>query len=261
MKEFLEVCLDTTKAAGKLLMDRWGRVSVQMKGPADLVTDADFASQELVRQRILDHFPDHLVLGEEEDSGAVSTGQSGYRWIVDPLDGTTNYVHHVPHFSVSLALEHRGKLQVGAVYNPVANECFSAVVGEGAFLNGRPIRTSGVTSLSDALAAIGFPAVVRPESPDLRLFLAGLERCQAIRRTGSAALNLCYLAAGRFDVSWSFCTRIWDVAAGILIVGEAGGTVTSVRGDDFRLDDPYYLAAATPGLYAELRDMAARAGL
>ncbi|NLX94605.1 MAG: inositol monophosphatase [Rhodopirellula sp.] len=262
MSEFLDVCQDVVKAAGQVLMDRLGRVNVRAKGRADLVTEADFASQELIRRTILAAFPNHDVLGEEDDGVTEATPRhSDYRWIVDPLDGTTNYVHQVPHFGVSVALEYRGELLVGAVYNPATDECFSAAAGEGAFFNGKPMRTSQVVGLADALAAVGFPNVVTQQSPDLRLFLAALDSCQAIRRSGSAALNLCYVAAGRFDVAWSFCTKVWDVAAGILIVREAGGIVTSTHGDDFRLDEPYYFAAATPDLYAELQALAARAGL
>lgn len=262
MSDFLDVCQRGAREAGALLLERMGRVEVQSKGRADLVTEADFASQELIRQVVLNAFPDHVLLGEEDLPGAsAEAGEAAYRWIVDPLDGTTNYVHQVPHFAVSLALEHLGEVIVGAVYNPAADECFTAERGRGAWLNGRPIRTSQVATLSEALAAVGFPAVVTRESPDLRMFLAALEVCQAIRRTGSAALNLCYLANGRFDAAWSYCTKIWDVAAGILIVREAGGAVTSPEGEAFDLARAHYLAAANPQLHSELSELARRAGL
>ncbi|NUQ61402.1 MAG: inositol monophosphatase [Pirellulales bacterium] len=260
--QYLKVCREAVSEAGEVLMDRLGQVRVQAKGRADLVTEADFAAQEVVRQKLFAAFPEHTVLGEEDPPEANERyPRSDYRWILDPLDGTTNYVHQVPHFSVSLALEHRGELLVGAVYNPAAGEFFTAAAGEGAFLNDRPIRTSRVISLSEGLAAVGFPAVVTRDSPDLRLFLAALETCQAIRRTGSAALNLCYVAAGRFDVSWSYCTKVWDVAAGILMVREAGGVTGSTQGGVFSLDVPQYFVAATPELYTELRELAATAGL
>ncbi len=262
MPDFLEVCRRGVKEAGAILLDRIGRVRVQSKGRGDLVTEADFASQAWIRRMIQEAFPTHVVLGEEDQAEmSVQPGESAYRWIVDPLDGTTNYVHQVPHFSVSLALEHQGELLVGAVYNPVADECFTAEAGQGAFLNDRPIQASQVTTLCDALAAVGFPSVVTPASPDLKLFLAAVEVCQAIRRTGSAALNLCYVAAGRFDASWAYSTKIWDIAAGMLIVREAGGVVSTPGSVvDAPLQGPY-LAAANPRLHAQLRAVAARAGL
>ena len=237
-------------------MQKLGRVSACEKGPADLVTEADMASQELIRETLLEAFPEHAFLGEEDDeANGEATRQSEYRWIADPLDGTTNYVHGLPHFCVSLALERAGELLVGAVFNPVADECFTAVAGEGAFLNGSPIRTSGVSRLSEALAATGFPTVVRPDSPDLQLFMKSLTRCQAARRTGSCALNLCYLAAGRFDVTWAYSAKIWDVAAGVLIIREAGGVVSAPDGGGFVLEDARLLAAANPALHADLQNM------
>ncbi len=265
--DYAEVCQKAVRRAGALLLDMIGQVEVREKGRSDLVTEADLASQEVVRRTILDAFPEHSVLGEEEQpgrdrpGGGVSGDRAEFRWIVDPLDGTTNYVHQVPHFCVSLALERSGELLVGAVYNPVAGECFSAVAGQGAYLNATPIRTSRVGSLSQALAAVGFPAVIPADCPELKLFLAALNRCQSIRRTGSAALNLSYLAAGRFDVSWSFSTNAWDVAAGLLLILEAGGTVTAPDGGPFMLGTGHYLAAANGPLHAELCALVREAGL
>jgi myo-inositol-1(or 4)-monophosphatase len=265
--EYAEVCEKAVRAAGAVLREKIGQVEVREKGRSDLVTEADLASQELVRRMILDAFPEHTVLGEEEAAapdppgGRVSGDRAEYRWIVDPLDGTTNYVHQVPHFCVSLALERAGRLLVGAVYDPVADECFSAVAGQGAYLGGRPIHTSNVCRLSEALATVGFPAVVTADSPDLKLFLAALGQCQSIRRTGSAALNLCYLAAGRFDACWSFCTKTWDVAAGVLLILEAGGTVTAPDGSPFVLETGHYVAAAGAELHAQVRALVREAGL
>jgi myo-inositol-1(or 4)-monophosphatase len=186
----------------------------------------------------------------------VAAPRTEYRWIVDPLDGTTNYVHAVPHYCVSLALERNGRLLVGAVFDPNLDECFTAIDGRGARLNGRPIHVSGVSALSEALAAVGFPPRPQPDGPDVRVFLEMLSRCQAIRRSGSSALNLCYLAAGRYDLYWSYSTRIWDVAAGVLIVREAGGHVTSPIGGEFSLEEAHFLAAATPDLHARLLEIA-----
>ncbi len=287
--DYMRVCEAAARAGGRVVQDWAGRFDVRKKGPADLVTQADFASQEIVRKTVLTAFPDHCLLGEEsgdcpnfrghrgeavvDENGTVPFGtapaqaagtaapqaapqRAEYRWIVDPLDGTTNYVHGVPHYCISLALERNGRLLVGAVYDPVLDECFTAIEGRGALLNGRPIHVSGVSTISESLAAVGFPPNVPPDAPDLRIFLEMLPRCQAVRRTGSSALNLCYLAAGRFDLYWSYSTRIWDVAAGVLLVREAGGCVTSPAGGEFSLEEAHFLAAATPELHARLLEIA-----
>jgi myo-inositol-1(or 4)-monophosphatase len=254
--EYLQVCEAAVRLGGRVVQDWVGRFEVRKKGPADLVTQADLASQEAVRQTVLGAFPDHSMLGEEKKPDETPAERAEYRWIVDPLDGTTNFVHGVPHYSVSLALERNGELLVGAVFDPVLDECFTASVGGGAYLNGRPIHTSDVSMLSEALAAVGFPPNVSRDSPDVAVFLEMLCRCQAIRRSGSSALNLCYLAAGRFDLYWSFSTNIWDVAAGVLILREAGGFITSPTGGDFCLEQARFLAAGSRPLYEQLREVA-----
>jgi myo-inositol-1(or 4)-monophosphatase len=261
MSEYIKVCEETTRAAGGLILEKMGRVAVREKGRHDLVTEADVAAQDLVRTRLQEAFPGHSLLGEEDGPPAARGGPSEFRWIVDPIDGTTNYAHQVPYFCVSLALERMGELLVGAIYDPVAEECYTAAAGEGAFLNGRPIHASGTTRLSDALATVGFPAVPSPDSPDVRLFLRALGRCQALRRMGSVALNLAYLAAGRFDASWSFCTNAWDIAAGALLVREAGGTITSPGGEGLSVDGGIFVAAATAELHAEVRALMKQAEL
>ena len=265
ISDYVRVCETAARAGGRVLLEKIGRVEVREKSPSDLVTEADLASQEVVRRAILTAFPDHSVIGEEDQPDGAGAEEevkpTEYRWFVDPLDGTTNYVHQVPHFCVSLALERSGELLVGTVYDPVAEQCFSAAAGQGALLNGKPIRTSDVSRLSQTLAAVGLPSAVRPDSPDLRLFLAALTRCQALRRTGSAALNLCYVAAGRFDAFWSYSTKSWDVAAGVLLIREAGGVVTAPDGGPFVLEKGHFLAAANGQLHAELRALVAEAGL
>jgi myo-inositol-1(or 4)-monophosphatase len=274
--EYLSVAVEAVRAAARVVEQWVGRIEVRHKGPADLVTQADLASQQTVRRIVLGAFPEHRLLGEEQcpedsreltapgdvsgenpDGSRPATGEC--RWIVDPVDGTTNYVHGVPHYCISLGLECGGELLVGAVYDPALDECFTASRGRGAWLNGRPIRTSGVTELSDALAAVGFPTSVASDSPDLLMFLDMLPRCQAIRRTGCSALNLCYLAAGRFDLYWSYCTKIWDVAAGALLVQEAGGCISSPSGGPFELETAQFLAAGTPALHAKLCQRAEQA--
>ena len=187
------------------------------------------------RATVLQAFPHHSVLGEEDQLAGDTPSKTEYRWIVDPLDGTTNFVHGIPHYAVSLALEHRGQILVGAVFDPSLDECFTAALGQGAFLNGRPIRTSGANRLSEVIAGTGFPAKLQPYSPDLLVFNKALFRCQGVRRTGSASLNLCDVAAGRFGVLWGFSTKIWDIAAGVLLIQEAGGVVTSPEGGKVNL--------------------------
>lgn len=261
LDDYMRVCEAAVRAGGQVVQDWAGRFDVRKKGPADLVTQADLASQEIVRKTVLASFPSHCVLGEETEPNQGPAARAEYRWIVDPLDGTTNYVHGVPHYCVSLALERNGRLLVGAVFDPRLGECFTAIDGRGAWLNGQPIRVSRVSSLSEGLAAVGFAPNVQPDAPDLRMFLAMVARCQAIRRTGSSALNLCYLAAGRHDLYWSYSTRIWDVAAGVLLVREAGGCVTSPSGGEFSLEEAHFLAAATPELHGQLREVAAALGM
>jgi myo-inositol-1(or 4)-monophosphatase len=260
MSEYARTCEKAVRAGAAAVQDWIGRIDAREKAPADLVTQADLASQEVIRRTLLEAFPDHGLVAEEQDHDIAPSVQGPeYRWIADPLDGTTNFVHGVPHYGVSLALERRGELLVGAVYDPVRDECFTATTGKGAYLDGRPIRTSRIGELSEALAAVGFPPRTPPDCPDLLVFLEALGSCQAIRRTGSTALNLCYLAAGRFDVYWSFSAKIWDVAAGVLLVREAGGTVTSPAGGPFLLEDAQFLAAANGRLRARLQELVERA--
>jgi myo-inositol-1(or 4)-monophosphatase len=255
ISDYIKICAQAVRAGGATVQEWIGRFQVYEKGPADLVTQADLASQDMIRRIVLGAFPEHCFLGEEDAGGTGCPPQAEYRWIVDPLDGTTNYVHRVPHYAVSLALERRGEALVGAVFDPILDECFTAVAGQGAYLNGRRIKTSAVRDLSEALAATGFPANLPPDSPDLRVFMKAVFRCQAIRRMGSSSLNLCYVAAGRFDVYWSFSTKIWDVAAGALILREAGGAITSPEGGKFVLEDARFLAAANEPLRAQLEDV------
>lgn len=245
------VCEQAARRAGNVLLDWQGRFGVREKGPADLVTEADLASQQVIRERLLGEFPTHGFLGEEEDA-SIAPGGEGLRWIVDPLDGTTNYVHGVPHFAVSIALEQRGTLLVGAVYDPSADECFSAVAGEGAYLNGKRLAVSRTAVLSQALVAHSFAAQVRRGDPEIADFIEVLTACQGTRRMGSSALNLCYLAAGRFDAYWATTTKAWDIAAGALLVREAGGVIRAYSGGELNLEEPQLIAAATEALHAQL---------
>lgn len=233
------------------------RFTAREKSPRDLVTEADVASQVAIQKLLAEQFPSHLFVGEEEcsgDAGVLSHQNisSEYRWIVDPLDGTANYVHGMPNWAVSIALAHHDELLVGTVFDPILNECFSAARGGGAFLNGQPIRGSGCQRLSQAMIAASFSANIPRGSPEIGRFVEMLHECQSIRRLGSCALNLCYVAAGRLDGYWATAVKSWDAAAGVLIVEEAGGIVTNLRGGPLNLERPELLAAASPELQQQL---------
>jgi myo-inositol-1(or 4)-monophosphatase len=247
---FIKVCEQAARAGADALASWKGRFRAREKGPSDLVTEADEASQTAVRRTILAAYPDHDVLGEEDSAALVR--KSAYRWIVDPLDGTTNYVHGVPHYAVSVALEHEGRLLAGVVLDPCADECFAALRGRGAWLNGESIRASATPQLSSALVAVSFPASVAPGSRPIADFEQVVVRSRAVRRTGSAALNLCYVACGRFDAYFARETHAWDVAAGALAIQEAGGTITAIDGTPFSVDQAKFVAAGSPTLHAEL---------
>ncbi len=232
-----------------MLAERFGRTSLQVmrKGDIDLVTESDLAAERLIVERIRSYHPRHQILTEE--AGAVETRETAtgdYKWIIDPLDGTTNYAHGYPCFCVSIALEHEGRVMVGVVYDPLRDELFAAERGAGATLNGRRIRVSEVEALNDALLGTGFPYDVRERGDFARHFTNFIMRAQSVRRDGSAALDLAYVACGRFDGFWEEGLRPWDVAAGSLIVTEAGGRVS--RYDDSPLDIYRAPIAASNGL-------------
>lgn len=260
MQAYIDVCEAAARQGGRVLMDWLGRIEAREKAPKDLVTEADVASQEAIAKLILDAFPDHGFLGEESgaDGARVSRPDEEYCWVVDPLDGTTNYVHQFPNFSVSVALEQRGQLLAGTIFDPISDECFVATRGGGAFLNGQPLRVSSCGQLREALVAASFSADVDRTSEEISGFLEVLVECQALRRIGSAALNLAYLAAGRLDGYWATSVKPWDVAAGVLLIQEAGGVLTGIDGGPFDLARPLFAAAATPDLHAQLLDCLAR---
>lgn len=251
MHDYLTVCERAARAGGKVLLEWQGRINPREKAPKDLVTEADFASQEIIRGIIHDAFPDHDFLGEE-DEGPEDAGDAEFRWIVDPLDGTVNYVHRLPTFAVSIGLERRGELVAGVIFNPVSQECFSAAVGCGANLNGRPIQVSSCESLRRALVAASLSADVERDSDQVKRYLELLVASRSLRRLGSAALNLAFVAAGRLDGYWATTVKIWDVAAGIVIVREAGGIITNLEGGPISLSRPHLAAASTKALHSEL---------
>jgi myo-inositol-1(or 4)-monophosphatase len=230
---FLATAVEAALAAGRI-QRRYFRqnIAISKKGPIDLVTAADLEVEREFRRLIAERFPSHLVLGEEQGSGESNPPASRYRWIIDPIDGTTNFAHGLAIFCCSIALEIDGRVAVGAVYDPIAEELFTAELGEGAWLNGAPLRVSPCERLIDALMCTGFPYSVREKRQRLvDIFGALLGEAQGIRRLGSAALDLCYVAAGRLDGFWEDTLQPWDMAAAALIVEEAGGRLTNYLGE------------------------------
>ncbi len=230
----LATAVEAVVRAGDLQMAHFGRaIEVSKKGRIDLVTEVDVAVERGFRAMIAERFPDHDVLAEEFGAPA-GRPPARHCWIFDPVDGTTNYAHGLPIFCSSLALEIDGTLAVGAVYDPARRELFTAERGGGAFLNGRPLAVSDASTLVDALLVTGFPYNVHETGSDVvALFGEFIARAQAVRRLGSAALDLCYVACGRMDGFWEERLKPWDVAAGALIVQEAGGRITSIDGAAF----------------------------
>ena len=223
-------------------------VVTEYKGEADLVSIADRTSEKLIRERFAVAFPDHGIYGEE---GTRSNLGAKYRWYVDPLDGTTNFTHTFPHFCVSLGLEERpeglaegedGKLVAAVVYDPMRDELFTAELGQGAFLNGRPIHVSKHATLAESIIATGFPSRKRHESPNIHFYHEFTLRSHGVRRAGSAALDLAYVASGRLEAFWEFNLNPWDTAAGLLLVTEAGGRISSFNDGPCKLDSREVLA-------------------
>src|SRR5579863_6607605 len=243
---FLPAMSAIAREAGALLMQYFQKhIKIEYKGDADLVTAADRASEALIRERIQQQFPGHDVLGEEQ---GLNDQGSDYRWYVDPLDGTTNFAHGYPVFCVSMALEHRGpekrpQLIAGVVYDPTRDELFSAERGRGAHLNGAAIQVSQAAQLKECLLATGFPSHKRHKNPNIHFYHQITLRTHGVRRAGSAALDLCNVASGRFDGFWEFNLNPWDTAAGVLLVEEAGGKVTRFDGQPFRIDSKETLAS------------------
>ena len=251
MAGFLGVAWEAANAAGEIIRANWDQPkTIDYKGAIDLVTSVDRLSERKIVDLLQRNFPGHSILAEEET--AVEGAQNEYRWILDPLDGTTNFAHGYPQFCVSIGLERNGQVIVGLVYDPLRRECFRAVREQGATLNGKSIRTSTVNELDKSLLATGFPYDHR-ENADFYLsyFKAFMRRCQGIRRGGSAALDLCYVACGRLDGFWELKLKPWDTAAGALIVAEAGGKLSDFTGKPFSIWGNETLAA-NAGIHDEM---------
>jgi myo-inositol-1(or 4)-monophosphatase len=240
---FLATAVEAVLRAGDIQMAHFGTdLAIEKKGAIDLVTKVDLAVEQMFRAMVAERFPGHAVLAEE--LGTADPQPATHRWIFDPLDGTTNYAHGLPIFASSLALEIDGVITVGAVYDPSRRELFTASLGGGAFLNGVPMRVSSTRTLIDALLVTGFPYTIHESADDLvSLFAAFLTRAQAVRRLGSAALDLCYVASGRMDGFWEQHLKPWDVAAGALMLAEAGGTVTALDGTPFDVRNGQLMAS------------------
>lgn len=250
IEEFLNAAEQAARAGGQILRDWSQKFTVSEKGPADLVTEADVASQAAIYQQLNSRFPDHGFLGEE--SLQQSAGASGYRWVIDPLDGTSNYVHGFPYYAVSIGLQHNRELLVGVVYDPTRDELFAAVRGQGATLNGRRLRVSRFDRLEQAMVIASFPPGVKSDSLPIRRFLEVLPHAQTVHRSGSAALNLAYVGAGRLDGYWSTSLKPWDMAAGALIAAEAGGKVTQIGGAPLDIEVPDLLCTNGTSVHGAL---------
>lgn len=243
MASFLENAVQIAQEAGQLLHEYFtARVSFELKGEHDLVTVADRASEKLIVERLTALYPTHSILAEE---GGGHDGKSEYQWYVDPLDGTTNFAHGFPVYNVTIGLERAGELIAGVIVDPFRQETFTAEKGAGAFLNGQRIHVSRSSRLEDAIAVTGFPSRKRHKNVNVHFFYQLSMMTHGVRRTGAAATDLAWVACGRSDLFWEFGLNPWDMAAGVLLVREAGGTVTDMRGGQFDIRGPHVLADNT----------------
>ncbi len=283
LRTLLNVAIEAANSGGEVIRSYLGKVTAREKAPADLVTEADLAAQDAIIGVIRRAYPQHEIVAEEsggggqkpttpvvmgdntrcelnpgEDMPGLDAGSesSVYRWYIDPLDGTTNFFHSFPLFAVSVGVQYRGITVAGCIYNPLSGQMFHAYRGGGAWLGDRTLSTSGCSTFAEALVAIALPARVKFDSADFRLFLAAINRCHSIRRTGCTALNLAFTAAGWLDAAWGLSCHSWDLAAGILLVEEAGGVVGDLNRQPFSLTTGRFLAAATPALLEEIYRLA-----
>jgi myo-inositol-1(or 4)-monophosphatase len=240
----LQFAIETAREAGHLLLEKFGRITaVTKKGDINLVTEADLASEALIIERIKSHHPKHAILAEEAGDAVVVDGTNVWKWIIDPLDGTTNYAHGYPCFAVTLALEHNGDVVIGVTFDPTRGELFAAEKGHGATLNGKSICVSATERLSESLICTGFPYDFKRKDDFARHLTAFLLSSRGVRRDGSAAIDLAYVACGRFDGFWEEGLNPWDMAAGKLLIEEAGGWITDYSGEAFSIYRPPVVAS------------------
>jgi myo-inositol-1(or 4)-monophosphatase len=255
MHQFLDIAVDAAREAGAVLLADFDRPkTVSYKGEVDLVTESDKRSETIVVARLRNRFPQHAIIAEE--GGGAPVAGARYCWHVDPLDGTTNFAHGYPCFAVSIALLEDGEPIVGVVFNPINSELFRATLGEGAYVNQKKIHVSPTETLARGLVATGFPTHKVRTSTNIRYYWEFTVRSHGVRRDGSAALDLCSVACGRFEGFWEFGLKSWDTAAGMLIVREAGGTVTDLSGRPYQAGDPNILAS-NGRVHAEMQQVAA----
>lgn len=250
MQPTIDFLIDLSKEAGGILKDGFGKEhQVSYKGPINLVTEIDRKSEDLLVKRIRAAFPEHSIVAEE--SGFLD-GKNEQRWFIDPLDGTSNYAKGFPMFCVSIAFAFEGQLKLAAVYDPLRDESYYAERGQGAWLNGKRLHVTGTEKLLDAMLVTGFPYDMELKNNNLNHFVHLSHLVQSIRRLGSAVLDQAYVAAGRLDGYWEIAISPWDIAAGTLLIQEAGGLVTTVKGDPDYFKPPFDVIAANPALHAKL---------
>jgi myo-inositol-1(or 4)-monophosphatase len=250
---YLETAVEIAREAGTLLAHYFERrVAYELKGEFDLVTEADRSSEKLVVEKLRSYFPSHTIVAEE---GGGVAGSAEYRWYVDPLDGTTNFAHTFPMFNVTLGLERAGEVICGVIYDPVRQEMFTAERGGGAYLNNRRIRVARTARLADALGSTGFPSRKRSHNVNIHFYYQLAMVSHGVRRTGSAAIDLAYVASGRLDFFWEFGLKPWDQAAGTLLVEEAGGKVSDMCGHAHSITASDHLLVDNSLMHDELVDM------
>jgi myo-inositol-1(or 4)-monophosphatase len=251
----LNFAIDTAREAGQILLEKFGRITtVTKKGDINLVTEADLASEHHIIERIKSHHSKHAILAEESGEAVVIGGDTTWKWIIDPLDGTTNYAHGYPCFCVTLALEHNGEIAIGVTFDPTRDELFAAERGRGATLNGKPIRVSAAEKLGDSLIVTGFPYDFKQKENFARHLTDFLLSSRGVRRDGSAAIDMAYVACGRFDGFWEEGLNPWDVAAGKLLIEEAGGVVTYYDGSPFSIYKPP-ICASNGSIHSQMLDV------
>lgn len=254
MQPVLSYLENLARQAGAILRAGYDKDhQVNYKGVIDLVTEVDHLSEAFLLGEVQRDFPDHHIFSEE--SGVIN-GNDEHIWYIDPLDGTVNYAHHIPIFTVSIAYASRGRLELGAVYDPMRDEMFTAERGRGAYLNGRRLRVSSAAELQKSLLVTGFPYDAwNTDQDNFANFVKFAKLTQGVRRLGSAALDLCYVAAGRFDGFWELALKPWDVAAAGLICEEAGARLTNVNGEPDYISPPQSVVASTPGIHARMLEV------
>ncbi len=254
MSDFLETAIQAAREAGKILMKNYGKVpagDIRKKETNDFISFVDEQSEKIILDIIFEKYPDHQILAEESGK---KDNESEYTWIIDPLDGTTNYLHSIPVFAVSIALKKKTETIAGVVYNPLTNELFSAEKNNGAFLNDNPITVSKNATLKESFIATGFPFKPKHKLPEyLKAFENIFEECVGARRLGAAAIDLVYVACGRFDGFWEIGLKPWDMAAGEIIVKEAGGKITDFWGQNYYISNSYVIASNSL-IHQQLKD-------